>query len=411
MCSSDLYFGLWTSEIPQDYDNIILPNGSFTANTDRSAGTFEPEYTFSRTYPNETIVTFTGGTITVAAEGDTFTITADLTDGQGNPYQYRYIGKVRVSDESPHHLPKITSNVDASFYLAEGTYFGDYYKNGTSLIDIGFTSADVFMSVEFLSEGSEKFSADVLKPGTYTINADRSQYTLTPGEEYNKAGWEYLPVGTYCRVIGNTDTYGFATAGTVTVEKSGSQYTLAFDLTTPEGKMIKGNYSGTLTLTDGTEQPVLSQLEEDRVVDLSHIESGRMVYSGTWYNNGMNNWTIYVKDESIDNIDGMIFDFNMPDVGFLPEGIPTGSYELSSVAKENTMVPGFINTYLAGTWYIWANAGGSYGKAAPIKTGSLTIGKEGDIWTLDFEMYDDARPAHMISGSWSGPIRVVNEWD
>ena len=37
-------------------------------------------------YPNETIVTFTGGTITVAAEGDTFTITADLTDGQGNPY-------------------------------------------------------------------------------------------------------------------------------------------------------------------------------------------------------------------------------------------------------------------------------------------------------------------------------------
>ena len=408
---SNVYFGLWTSEIPQDYDNIILPNGSFTANTDRSAGTFEPEYTFSRTYPNETIVTFTGGTITVAAEGDTFTITADLTDGQGNPYQYRYIGKVRVSDESPHHLPKITSNVDASFYLAEGTYFGDYYKNGTSLIDIGFTSADVFMSVEFLSEGSEKFSADVLKPGTYTINADRSQYTLTPGEEYNKAGWEYLPVGTYCRVIGNTDTYGFATAGTVTVEKSGSQYTLAFDLTTPEGKMIKGNYSGTLTLTDGTEQPVLSQLEEDRVVDLSHIESGRMVYSGTWYNNGMNNWTIYVKDESIDNIDGMIFDFNMPDEGFLPEGIPTGSYELSSVAKENTMVPGFINTYLAGTWYIWANAGGSYGKAAPIKTGSLTIGKEGDIWTLDFEMYDDARPAHMISGSWSGPIRVVNEWD
>ena len=134
----------------RDYDNIILPNGSFTANTDRSAGTFEPEYTFSRTYPNETIVTFTGGTITVAAEGDTFTITADLTDGQGNPYQYRYIGKVRVSDESPHHLPKITSNVDASFYLAEGTYFGDYYKNGTSLIDIGFTSADVFMSVEFL---------------------------------------------------------------------------------------------------------------------------------------------------------------------------------------------------------------------------------------------------------------------
>jgi len=408
---SNVYFGLWTSEIPQDYDNIILPNGSFTANTDRSAGTFEPEYTFSRTYPNETIVTFTGGTITVAAEGDTFTITADLTDGQGNPYQYRYIGKVRVSDESPHHLPKITSNVDASFYLAEGTYFGDYYKNGTSLIDIGFTSADVFMSVEFLSESSEKFSADVLKPGTYTINADRSQYTLTPGEEYNKAGWEYLPVGTYCRVIGNTDTYGFATAGTVTVEKSGSQYTLAFDLTTPEGKTIKGNYSGTLTLTDGTEQPVLSQLEEDRVVDLSHIESGRMAYSGTWYNNGMNNWTIYVKDESIDNIDGMIFDFNMPDVGFLPEGIPTGSYELSSVAKENTMVPGFINTYLAGTWYIWANAGGSYGKAAPIKTGSLTIGKEGDIWTLDFEMYDDARPAHKISGSWSGPIRVVNEWD
>ena len=36
------------------------------------------------------------------------------------------------------------------------------------------------------------------------------------------------------------------------------------------------------------------------------------------------------------------------------------------MAKENTMVPGFINTYLAGTWYIWANIDGHYGKKAPI---------------------------------------------
>ena len=41
----------------------------------------------------------------------------------------------------------------------------------------------------------------------------------------------------------------------------------------------------------------------------------------------------------------------------------------------------------------------------------MTLGKEGDIWTIEFEMYDDARPPHKISGTWSGPIRVVNEWD
>ena len=250
----------------------------------------------------------------------------------------------------------------------------------------------------------------MLKPGTYTINADRSQYTIAPGQEYNKAGWEYIPIGTYCRVIGMTDTYGFATSGTITVEKSGNQYTITFDMTSANGKAIKGSYTGALSLTDGTEKPVISELEEDRVVDLSAITQGKQTYSGYWYDNGMNNWTLYVRDESIPGIDGMIFDFNMPDLGFLPEGIPTGTYELSSVAKENTMVPGFINTYLAGTWYIWANIDGHYGKKAPITTGSMTLGKEGDIWTIEFEMYDDARPPHKISGSWSGPMRISNEW-
>jgi len=409
--ANDVYFGLWDADIPQDLKNIRLPTGTFTPSDDWSAGTFEPEYTFARIYPAGTSIPFTGGTITVAAEGDTYTITGDLNDEYGTEYKYRYVGPVTVKDESPHHLPQLTADVDdSSFYLAEGTYFGDLYQTGTSVIDIGFTSPDVFMSVEFLSEGSEKFSADVLKPGTYTINADRSQYTLTPGQEYNKAGWKYIPIGTYCRVIGMTDTYGFATSGTITVEKSGNQYTITFDMTSANGKAIKGSYTGSLSLTDGTEKPVISELEEDRVVDLSAITQGKQTYSGYWYDNGMNNWTLYVRDESIPGIDGMIFDFNMPDLGFLPEGIPTGTYELSNVAKENTMVPGFINTYLAGTWYIWANAGGSYGKAAPIKTGSLTIGKEGDIWTLDFEMYDDARPPHKISGSWSGPMRISNEW-
>lgn len=405
---SNVYFGLWTSEIPQDYDNIILPTGSFTANTDRSAGTFEPEFTFSRTYPTETNVTFTGGTITVVADGDTFTITADLTDGQGNPYKYRYIGKVRVNDESPHHLPKITSNVDASFYLAEGTYFGDYYKTGTSVINLQLTADGVVFCTELFAPGAESFSPDVLRPGTYTVKGDRSEWTLTPGEEFNYAGWEYRPQGTYCRVIGQTDTYGFATSGTIEVEQSGNQYTLTLNLTTNNGKTVTGSFTGPLTLRDGTEQPVISQLEEDRVLDLSHIPEGEMLYSGEWYHNGMNNWTIYVKDESIDGIDGMIFDFNMPPLGFLPEGIPTGTYELSSVAQENTLVPGFINTYLAGTWYIWDNLNGRYGKMAPITTGSLTLGKEGDIWTIDFEMWDDARPAHKISGQWSGPMRIVD---
>lgn len=407
---TNVYYGIWTDEIP-DLNTLLLPTGTFTAGTDCSAGTFEPEYTFQRLYPEEIVTTFTGGTIEITKEGTDYTIQSNLTDGTNNVYRYRYTGKVVGEDQSPHHLPLVTSDVNAPCYLAEGTYFGDYYKTGTSVINLQLTADGVVFCTELFAPGAESFSPDVLRPGTYTVKGDRSEWTLTPGEEFNYAGWEYRPQGTYCRVIGQTDTYGFATSGTIEVEQSGNQYTLTFNLTTNNGKTVTGSFTGPLTLRDGTEQPVISQLEEDRVLDLSHIPEGKMLYSGEWYHNGMNNWTIYVKDESIDNIDGMIFDFNMPDMGFLPEGIPTGTYELSSVAKENTLVPGFINTYLAGTWYIWANAGGSYRKAAPIKTGSLTIGKEGDIWTLDFEMYDDARPPHKISGSWSGPIQVVNEWD
>lgn len=407
---SNVYFGIWTEEIPQDFASMSLPTGTYLPSPDCTAGTFEPEYTFQRVYPQETVNTFTGGTIVIAENKGSYTITGDFTDAQNNVYKFRYQGTVQVEDQSPHHLPQITSNVDAQFYLAQGTYFGDYYNNGTSLVPIAFTSEYAVLSVEFLTAGAP-YSATVLQSGTYTINANHSEGTLTPGEEFNYAGWEYRPQGTYCRVIGMTDTYGFATGGTIEVERSGNQYTMTFNLTTNNGKTITGSYSGTISINDGTEKPVISQLEEDRLVDLSHIARGKMTYSGEWYQNGMNNWTIYVRDESIDDIDGMIFDFNMPPLGFLPEGIPTGTYELSSVAAENTMVPGFINTYLAGTWYIWANHNGTYGKMAPITTGSLTIGKEGDIWTLDFEMWDDARPAHKISGHWSGPIDVHNEWD
>lgn len=403
----EVYYGLWTEEIP-DLNNLILPTGTFTVNTDWSAGTFEPEYTFQRHYPSETATAFTGGTIEITAEGSNYTILGDLTDDRQNEYHYRYVGAVNTDDQSPHHLPLITEDVNTRFVpAANGTYLGDYYKTGTSLISLTFIGDFPIMYVDFLAPGAP-YSADVLQPGTYTVRSDHGEYSLAPGYEFNEGGWRYIPQGTYCQVISETDTYGFATGGTITVEKmQDGRYSIVFDLTTNNDKSITATFTGTINVKDGTEAPVISELDEDRVLDLTPITRGRMEFCGNWYNNGMNEWRILLRNETIDGIDGMIFDFNMPTTGFVPEGMPTGTYELSSVAQENTMIPGFINTYLAGTWYIWDNRFNQYGKKAPIKTGSLTLGKEGDTWTVEFEMWDDARPAHKISGQWSGPMDII----
>lgn len=409
--SHTTYMSIWDGEVPTDLENLELPTGTFTYAPDQSAGTCD-DNTYTRTFTpqGEIVYEFASGTIEISEEGGTYTILAAYTATDGTEFKYKFTGSVTVEDESPHHLPLIEQDIDATFSSAEAIYSGDYYKNGTSLVHFNLTSGNTQLNIQFLTAGA-KYSTTVLRPGTYTVRDEQTEGSVISGEEYNYAGWEYRPVGTYCKVTSSTESYGFATGGTIEVGLSGTTYTLDIDMTTSNGKQIRGTYTGIPAFQDATEKEPISQLTEDREVDLSPVTQGRMLYSGHWYGNGMNNWTIYIKDESIDGIDGMIFDFNLPDRGFLPDGIPTGRYEMSSVAKENTLVPGFINTYLAGTWYLWDNADGSYGKIAPIASGWLELSKEGDIWSVEFEVYDDARPAHKIRGSWSGPMRLENDWD
>lgn len=117
----------------------------------------------------------------------------------------------------------------------------------TSVIDIGFTSPDVFMSVEFISEGSTKFSADVLKPGTYTITPTEANIRSRPGRNTTRPDGNISPSGTGCRVIGMTDTYGFATSGTITVEKVGQPiyHNVRYDVRERQSNQ-SGAYTGAL---------------------------------------------------------------------------------------------------------------------------------------------------------------------
>lgn len=403
---TDVYFDIWSSEIPENPSFPELPTGTFKASTDRTAGTFDPDGSFQRLQPDQTITTFVAGQIEITKEGSTYTIKGELNDDKGFTHLFRYEGSVVGEDQSPHHLPRISEDVEVVFTRAEGTFFGDNYKNGTSLIPIAFTDGYTVISAEFVSKATE-YSLTALAPGTYTINDNRAEMTLAPGVEFNYGGWEYRPMGTYCQK-GDPASYAFVTGGTVEVHVSGPSYTITFDLQTAEQISVQGSYSGTLSLNDGTEKPVVSELTEDRVVDLSRISQGVMEYYGPgWpYYNGLDMWSLEFKDESIDGIDGIQFELFLEPTGFLPNGVPTGTYEISHTTAANTLVPGFINSYLAGSWYIWDNLNGSYGKKAPINAGTLTISREGSIWTFEFSLKDDARPAHNITGSWSGKMKI-----
>lgn len=402
---TEVFFDIWSSEIPENPSFPELPTGTFTASPNRTAGTFDPDGSFQRVQPEQIISSFEKGQIEITKEGSTYTITAEVTDKNGFTRLFRYTGPVVGDDQSPHHLPRITDNITAVFEKAEGTFFGDNYKNGTSLIPIAFTAGSTIISAEFVSKATD-YSNQALAPGTYTINDNRAEMTLAPGVEFNFGGWEYRPMGTYCQK-GNPASYAFVTGGTVEVAKSGAQYTITFNLETAEGIAVEGSYTGTLNLSDGTEKPVISELTEDRVVDLSNITQGVMEFYGSWpYDNGLDMWALEFKDESIDGIDGIQFELFLEPNGFLSDGVPTGTYEISHTTAANTLVPGFINNYLAGSWYIWDNLNGTYGKKAPINAGTLTISREGSTWTFEFALKDDARPAHSITGSWSGRMKI-----
>lgn len=153
---------------------------------------------------------------------------------------------------------KDTSNTvvyDGKTYKLKHGYFynnGPSYKTGTSTLS-GAAGIEVYLTTDNIENSGTDWTGTgnlfyfyinsstltELSPGTYTISTNEDEVPMT----YDDAA---------AAIDYNIDTDDFSTkavgmtSGSLVVKKSGTEYTIDFDMIDKNGKKMKGNFKGSL---------------------------------------------------------------------------------------------------------------------------------------------------------------------
>ena len=215
------------------------------------------------------------GSVEITLNGSEYTVDAVITAG-GKEYKFRYTGPITLKDVKDAGDPPTQdyTEIDLGSELTQGVlYFdGDAYSTGgvsnnwmVYLADsrVNFAASPLSGPGKILLLELNTAPADgkVLPAGTYNVlnptditsAASLAPFTAVPGligQDDSVYGTWYLATetkdGTFQPICG-------AQKGSVKVKKSGSTYTIDFDITDDDYKVsVKGSYTGTPSFIDGT---------------------------------------------------------------------------------------------------------------------------------------------------------------
>lgn len=252
--------------VPEEEAAPAIVAGTYTVSSDGAAGTWLKGYvntdvywadgTFieKRTEESGLCGLAATGTIVVALSGEEYTVTVDLTSDLGYKIAGTYTGSIQMFDKS--YSSNITSDYTPNIAGLPGQayYYGDYYDVGGNnwLVLIGnFKDATDAVQLDLITPIEFGFSQG-LPVGVYTIgrNYDEGTYAAV----YGFLNGSTL-IGTwFMSDIRDSSPWLHAPAkeGTVTVAKSGDDYTLSFDFIddSPEKHRVMGDWTGSLNLVD-----------------------------------------------------------------------------------------------------------------------------------------------------------------
>lgn len=420
--------------------------GTYTAYTATSdddvvpAMSYTSDYSFASYYAkagtDRTDYALTGDVV-VTKSNDTYTIKA-TTVRNGQTYNLTFTGKISfestVSEGSS--LPQIGHDIIVDFTGGCAFYQGNLFQANTGNMEInlytttfdastGATTAPGYvikMSLFNTLFGNPE-SARV-KAGVYTPSYKFAKNTFLPGTDVTYAGMTMIlgSYGQYRDESGNL-RYTNITSGTCEViENEDGTFTVNVDALTKDGYVVRGSYTGTLPVTDvsdDTPTSHLSTLTEDHELDLAKIEKARLWRIENVTDASHDAWAQYVVDiGSRSGLDQVIVDqggdiFRMQFVGNAQGGdmMPEGSYDVianrwSTSYKTMCLVPGY--TYdgdLVGTVYIHFTEGrylimDGY---APAAEGTISVmHNDDDTYTFVIDLFDDA--GYRLTGKWTGPV-------
>lgn len=276
-------------------DPLKIAAGNYTIDTSEAAGSFMPgslnEDTFQAegTYCEQTVITngeitamlygmVRGGMIEISANGNQYTVTADLIDADGHTIQGTYTGAIEIIDRSFHSTLTGDKQVELTGKTCELSYFGDYYKIGADNWEIFIYTPQEVPDGIIPADGSEALQIDLLGPtGTFADGLPAGDYVIaseyTPGSKICQPGrfsngdlYESWYLGDF---YGN-QAFSFAPfiRGKVNVVRSGAQYTIKVDVydDAKPANRITASWTGTPELLNKANRSSAQQLKQRAAV-------------------------------------------------------------------------------------------------------------------------------------------------
>ena len=261
--ASYYYFDIFSSA-PTELSQITVPTGLYTlgARGATAVGTFTPDYSRfyqSGRYDVPTELVFSDGYLEVNRDDSgRYTFEAELTDVAGMTHHLFYSGPATLTDNSPVEFKDLNTdlNIPAVNAIASKTDMPGLDQDISNVI-ISLTDMSSNQQGYVIPPGSiinmdcyMTLTQDGrLQEGRYTISPDKwgeEPLTLSPGETSTNGYY----VGTIAEHYTDSKTgyLGFVNDGFMTVQNSGSEYTIRFEFKTTTGHSVNGHYTGPITI-------------------------------------------------------------------------------------------------------------------------------------------------------------------
>lgn len=249
-------------EFPQA-GNIAVPEGTyvFDPTNGHAKGTMSKSFTihiYTDAQGGAYAVEYTEAVLEVSREGSDYIFDFEATGVDGKTYHAYYKGAQLMEDKSGGTDPIDGSTIEGDYAAkitgtGSATFWGDVKGNGT-----GRWTLDIYPNGGLGDGlGLDLYSSNLqygdFPTGTFTVNSSYGANTLYPGAiNGNMLSGSVL----YLYELENLIT-GFALfdAGTVTISKSGSTYTISLNVEDEFGHKVTGEWSGKISSVNESSSP------------------------------------------------------------------------------------------------------------------------------------------------------------
>lgn len=423
----------------QDSDplNPVLPSGVYEAEADYSPFSYNPSnsYVDIIVEGGELVSSPIMGTVTVERTGPTYTITVEGTLMLLDDMEFaaRYTGTLQFVQGGTSAYEFFEDDVNITVKDAQMRYWGGWFYPfaddvGLEMFDGTFDDNGTMTRGYYLHISRvfmpkyEDYNAEYvpLADGVYEVSTSLPQasycqpYTIENGRLESVLG-DKLFVGSYITYIDSTTKkVAFITGGKMTVESSGTNYTITADFVAENGIDVKFSYEGEIVVgnfndndTSEPERPYTT-LTTDHTYNMPAEATCLGVCLGEYMKKGYDSWflTIMGYNNTYPEGYGDMFTAEfVVETGGARNKIPTGTYNIAMEVKDRAMFPGIVD--FAGsilfTWYgdLTPDAEGYSSQSAPIVSGTVVIEDAGEgNYRFVFDLVDDA--GNKITGEWTG---------